>query len=209
MRKSGRFVAALTGGIGTGKSSVLAEFERLGAATVCLDQVAREQAKKGREGYAAIVKAFGRGILDAEGNIDRPRLGARVFRSPAARRRLERAAHPLILAEMRRLIARLRGVVVVDVPLLFEAGLQDRFDATLLVSCRPEEQVRRVMRRDGLPAAEVRRRIKAQWPLARKRALADFTLDNDGTPKDLRAKVRALHAGLALFPGGTPTWKRR
>lgn len=199
-----RFVAGLTGGIGTGKSSALAEFEALGAPTLSLDRIAREQARPGRAGYRAIVRAFGRRVLDAGGEIDRRALGAKVFGHPAARRKLERVTHPLILREMARLLSRLNGVVVVDAPLLFEAGLRDLFDATFLVACRPAEQLRRVRRRDGLTAVQARRRMAAQWPLARKRALADYVIDNDGTPASLRAKVRAAHAGLALLHGGTP-----
>lgn len=202
--KPKRFVAALTGGIGAGKSAVLAEFERRGAATVSLDRLAREQARPGRAGHRAIVRAFGRGILDENGAVNRRALGEKVFRDPAALRRLERATHPLILREMDRLVSRLRGVVVVDVPLLFEKKLEDRFDATLLVACPEAERVRRVVRRDGLKAAEVRRRAAAQMPEAAQRRRADFTLENDGTPAALRAKVRALHAGLSLLYGGTP-----
>jgi len=198
----GRFVVGLTGGIGTGKSSVLAEFERLGAATISLDQLAREQARPGRDGWSAIVCAFGRGILDRSGRIDRRALGIVVFRDPAARRRLERATHPLILKEMTRLISRLTGLVVVDVPLLFEKGLERHFDVTVLVSCRVSTQARRVIRRDGMSAAEVRRRMSAQWPTARKKALADFTISNDGTLAQLRAGVKSLHAVLTLFYGG-------
>jgi dephospho-CoA kinase len=202
--KPKRFVAALTGGIGAGKSTVLAELESLGAATISLDRLAREQARPGRAGHRAIVRAFGRGVLDAKGGIDRRALGEKAFRDPAALRRLERATHPLILREMERLVSRLRGVVVVDVPLLFEKNLQDRFDATLLVTCRDAERVRRVARRDGLSPAEVRRRAAAQLPQDEKRRRADFTLENDGTPAALRAKTRALHAGLSLLYGGTP-----
>jgi len=109
MSRPRRLLVGLTGGIGTGKSSALAEFERLGAATVSLDQIAREQAKRGREGWKAIKRTFGSAVLDESGNIDRRKLGARVFRRPADRRRLERATHPLILREMKRLIARLDG----------------------------------------------------------------------------------------------------
>ena len=202
--KPKRFVAALTGGIGSGKSSALAEFERCGAATVSLDQIAREQARPGRDGYKSILRAFGRGILDKKGRIDRRKLGESVFQNAAARRKLERVTHPSILRELERCLSRMNGVIVVDVPLLFEKNLQDRFDATLLVACPPSEQVRRVMRRDKLSAAEVRRRIRAQLPLDEKRRRADFTLDNDAAPAALRAKVRAAHAGLALLYGGTP-----
>lgn len=202
--KPQRFVAGLTGGIGSGKSSALAEFERLGASTLSLDQIAREQARPGRDGYRAIVRAFGRNVLDRKGDVDRRKLGELVFKDASARRKLERVTHPLILRELERCLSRMNGLVVVDVPLLFEKNLQDRFDATLLVACPPAEQVRRVMRRDKLAAAEVRRRVKAQLPLDEKRRRADLTLDNDAAPAALRAKVRAVHAGLALLYGGTP-----
>ena len=202
--KPKRFVVGLTGGIGTGKSSVLSEFKRLGAATVNLDEIAREQARPGRTGYRAILRAFGRGILDKKGSIDRALLGEIVFRDPAARRRLERATHPPILREMKRLIGRLKGLVVVDVPLLFEKGLQDDFDATVLVDCRLRTQIRRVVRRDGLSPAEVRRRIAAQMPMAKKRVRADFAMDNEASLSSLRVRVKALRSLLMLLYGGTP-----
>lgn len=203
--KPKRFVVGLTGGIGTGKSSVLAELERAGASTLSLDQIAHEQAKPGGDAYKAIVRAFGLEVLKkGSRRINRQKLGEIVFRSKSARTKLERITHPLILKEAQRLISHLHGVVVVDVPLLFEVGLQKRFDATLLVACRPAEQLRRVMRRDRLSAADARRRLAAQWPLDKKRRLADLTVDNDGTLKDLRAATRAVHAGLALLYGGTP-----
>lgn len=198
-----RFVVGLTGGIGAGKSMALAEFGRLGAATVSLDRVARELARPGRSGHRAIVRAFGRSALGPDGSVDRRALAARAFRDASVRRRLERATHPGILREMRRRLRGLRGVVVVDAPLLFEAGLRDRFDAALLVACADARRTRRVCRRDGLTAADARRRIAAQWPQDRKRRLADLTLDNDGTRAALRARVRAAHAGLSLLYGGT------
>lgn len=197
-----RFVVGLTGGIGTGKSAALGEFERCGAAALSLDQIAHQQARPGREGHRAIIRAFGRAVLDAHGRIDRRALGELVFRDAAARRRLERAVHPPILREMARILARVQGLAVVDVPLLFEKGLQSRFDVTVLVACAPAVQLRRVVKRDGLSAAAVRRRIRAQWALARKRKLADFTLDNGGTPAQLRARVRSLFEVLTHLSGG-------
>lgn len=198
------FVVGLTGGIGTGKSSALAEFERLGASTVSLDQIAHEQAKPGREGYKSIVKAFGKEMLRADGLIDRRALGEKVFQSPAALRKLEKATHPSILREMEKLVASLEGVVVVDVPLLFEKKLQKQFDATVLISSNSAAQRRRVRKRDGLTPMEVRKRMKAQLSLAAKRRLADYTIDNNQTIQQLQIKVRALHAGLTLLFGGTP-----
>lgn len=202
--KPPRFVVGLTGGIGTGKSTALAEFEALGASTLSLDQIAHEQAKPDGDAYKAIVKAFGLEVLDGSRRIDRRKLGAKVFKDKTARTKLERLTHPLILKEMKTLLGQMKGVVIVDVPLLFEVGMQKSFDATVLVACRPSEQVRRVVARDGLSPAEARRRVKAQWPVDKKRALADFTLENDGTPAALRAQAKAVHAGLALLYGGTP-----
>lgn len=199
-----RFVVGLTGGIATGKSTALAEFARRGAAVVSLDGIAHEQARPGGAAHRAIVRDFGTCVLKRDGTIDRAFLGRIVFADAAARRGLEKATHPLILREMERRVRRARGVVVVDVPLLFEKKLQGRFDATLLVACPPGQQARRLARRDGLPPAEVRRRLAAQWPLSRKRALADAVIENDSTPAALRAKVRAWHAGLTLLHGGTP-----
>jgi dephospho-CoA kinase len=198
-----RFVVGLTGGIGTGKSSALKEFDKLGASTVSLDQIAHEQAKPGREGYRAIVRAFGKNVLGAQGLIDRRALGEQVFKSPAALRKLERTTHPIILTEMKRLVNTHKGVVVVDVPLLFEKKLQKNFDATVLVSCDLATQRRRVIKRDGLTAEQFRRRVAAQMPLDAKRRRADYTIENNTTLPALRAKVRGAQHGLALLYGGT------
>lgn len=195
-------MVGLTGGIGTGKSSALHAFEKLGAATVSLDQIAKEQAKPGRPGYKAIVKDFGTCILKNDGSIDRALLGRVVFNDKRARLGLERATHPLILKEMKALIGRLSGVVVVDVPLLFEKKLQRNFDATILISCSPDKQLKRIVKRDGLNAKEARLRIKAQLPLARKEKLADVTIRNDKDIRQLEKKVTQYHEGLTLLLGG-------
>jgi dephospho-CoA kinase len=204
LKKPKRFVVGLTGGIGTGKSTALKEFDRLGASTISLDQIAHAQAQPGGQAYKAIVKAFGSEVLDGSKRIDRQKLGAIVFRSKSARTRLERLTHPLILKEANEIISRLKGVVIVDVPLLFEGGHQKHYDATLLVTCSKKNQLSRVMRRDKLSPAEAKRRIAAQWSLEKKRSLADFTVENDTTPADLHTQTRAVHAGLALLYGGTP-----
>lgn len=197
-----RFVVGLTGGIGTGKSSALKAFEKRGAATVCLDQIAREQAKPGRDGYKAIVKAFGPCILRDDKTINRSLLGEVVFGDKRARLGLERATHPLILKEMKGLIGRSKGIVVVDVPLLFEKKLQKNFDATMLIACEPERQIERIIKRDGLSPREARLRIKAQLPLARKRELADVTINNDKDIKQLDKAVNDYHSSLSLLFGG-------
>lgn len=200
--KTKRFVVGLTGGIGTGKSEALNIFDRLGAATVSLDQIAKEQAKPGREGYKAIVKNFGTCILKIDGNIDRALLGRVIFSDKRAKLGLERATHPLILKEMKELIGRLKGLVVVDVPLLFEKKLQKHFDATILISCKPEKQLKRIIARDGLDLASAKLRVKAQLPLGQKRKLADITIHNDKSLNNLSRQIHEYHEGLTLLHGG-------
>src|SRR5579862_7538479 len=134
MRK-GRITIGLTGGLGTGKSTALAELKRLGAATVCADELAHELSTKGGAVSRAVRRLFGAGYLRADGSVDRAALARRVFTDPAARARLERAAHPLILREARKRLARQRSAVaVVDAPVLFEGRLERQFDLTVVVS---------------------------------------------------------------------------
>lgn len=202
--KPSRFVVGLTGGIGSGKSTALGAFEDLGAATVSLDQIAKEQAKPGRDGYKAIVKAFGSCILKGDGTIDRALLGRVIFSDKRAKLGLERATHPLILKEMKELVGRLKGLVVVDVPLLFEKKLQKNFDATILIACKPEKQLKRITKRDGLDSQEARLRIKAQMPLDEKRRMADVSIDNDKDVAHLNATITEYHLGLTLLHRGLP-----
>lgn len=202
MKKPRRFVLGLTGGIGTGKSSALRAFESRGAATICVDQIAKEQAKPGREGYKAIVKVFGRCILNDDKSINRALLGRVIFSDKRAKLGLERVTHPLILKEMKRLVGKLSGLVVVDVPLLFEKKLQKNFDATMVIACKPQKQLQRIIKRDGLNSQEARRRVKAQLPLDQKRKLADVTINNDKDIKYLDKHIHDYHSGLNLLLGG-------
>jgi dephospho-CoA kinase len=202
--KPKRFVIGLTGGIGTGKSAALKAFEGLGAATVCLDQIAKEQAKPGREGYRAIVKSFGRCILNKDATIDRALLGRVIFSDKRAKAGLERATHPLILKEMKRIVSKLTGVVIVDVPLLFEKNLQKNFDATILIACKPQTQLKRIIKRDGLDSKEARLRIKAQLPLDQKRTLADVTIDNDTNINFFNRHINEYYLGITLLHRGLP-----
>lgn len=193
----------LTGGIGSGKTEALRAFARQGAETLCLDEVAHRVLLRGAAAYRPVVRAFGRAILDARGEIDRRALGRIVFASPRARRRLERLTHPRILREMRRrLRAHGRGLLVVDAPLLFEAGWEKDFDLTLLVSAGVGTRLRRLARRDRLPAAQLRRRMAAQMPAAEKAARADVVLRNDGTRRELLDQVREYHRAFELIYGG-------
>ena len=147
----------------------------------------------------SIVRTFGRGFVSPSGDLDRAALASRVFRSASLRRKLERATHPVILREMRRRISRSRRpVVVADVPLLFEAGLSDTFDATAVVSA-PRAQVLRRLQRRGMDRAEALRRMKAQMNLSKKESLADIVIRNEGGRTSLFKKAKQYYQAFELI----------
>ena len=199
-RGEGVLRVGLTGGIASGKSEALRAFEAAGAEAISLDDISHEVSRKGGPAYRSVVRAFGRSILGPDGEIDRRRLGARVFRDAAARRRLEAATHPVILRRMRALLAACRRpVAVVDAPLLFEAGLETDFDVTVLVSAGKELQLRRLMRRDGFSRCEALARVRAQLPTARKERKADVVVPNARGRGELRRRVREYQKAFELI----------
>jgi dephospho-CoA kinase len=188
----------LTGGIGSGKSTVSAMLAELGAVVVDSDRLAREVVEPGTPGLAAVVAEFGPHILTAEGALDRPALAAIVFADPAARQRLEAITHPLVRARARDLEAAAAdgSVVVHDVPLLVETGQADRFDAVIVVDADVETQVSRIAASRGMDPADVRARIDAQASREQRRAAADYVIVNDGSLEDLRREVAAVWAAI-------------
>lgn len=194
----------LTGGIGSGKTTALREFARLGARTLDLDQISRDLSRPGRPGCRRILKAFGPSVSASAGGVDRKKLAGLVFSSPPLLRRLERLTHPLILSAMRRWAARpsVRASVV-DVPLLFEKRLGGEFDATLLVTASRSSRLARVSRRDRVPEKAVSRRMNAQMPERDKKRLADVTVSNEGSANDLRRKIREYYKAFELIHGRT------
>lgn len=191
------FVVGLTGGIGSGKSAVGECFVRRGVPLIDTDLIARELTAAGGAALPAIRKAFGDGILAADGTLDRAAMRAMVFSDRGARARLERILHPLIRAESdSRCAAAAAGApyVVVAVPLLVESGMwQNRVDRVLVVDCAETTQLARVMKRSGLSADEVRAIISAQAPRARRLAAADDVLHNDGDLAEIDPRVGTLH----------------
>lgn len=174
----------LTGGIASGKTAVSRRLAELGAAVLDADAFAREAVKRGSPGLEEIVRAFGGGMLDKEGCLDRRRLGAVVFSDEAARLRLNGILHPIIRAEMIKAAeaAERDGfrVIVFDVPLLIECGWQEMADEVWLVIAQEGERVRRIMARDGLSEAAARQRIASQMSDEEKRPFADVIIDNSG-----------------------------
>jgi dephospho-CoA kinase len=180
----------LTGGIGSGKSTVSALLVQRGAVLVDADLIAREVVQPGTPGLAAVVEAFGPGVLAADGSLDRPALAAIVFADPDARRRLDGIVHPLVRARAAELIAAAPpdAVVVQDVPLLVETGQSASYDLVLVVEADQETRVARLVER-GLTEADARARIAAQATDEQRRAVADVVLDNSGSREQLAAQV--------------------
>jgi len=180
----------LTGGIGSGKSTVSRLLAERGAVIVDADQIAREVVAAGTPGLAAVADAFGAGVLTPEGELDRPALAAIVFADEQARRRLDAIVHPLVrqrAAEVER--AAPEGAVVVhDVPLLVETGQAASYDLVLVVEADPDTRVARLVQR-GLNAEDARARMAAQATDDQRRAAADVVLDNSGPPEQLAAQV--------------------
>jgi dephospho-CoA kinase len=185
--------AALTGGIATGKSYCLARFAALGASTIDADALAREVVAAGSSGLAAVVSAFGSGVLAADGSLDRPALGRIVFADGKARATLEAIVHPEVYRRIREWFANLpsgTGVAIADIPLVFETGHNHDFDAVVVVACAPEIQLRRVIDRDGLSETDARARIAAQWPIEEKVRRANHVIWTDRGFADTDRQVR-------------------
>ena len=174
----------LTGGIASGKSTVMGLLKAMGLATISLDEISRQILLPRTSGYLEVLSFFGSSILLPSGEIDRPALGKIIFSDAKKRKRLESITHPLILQEMEREISQLEKageeVVIVEVPLLVETGMIDEFDQIWLVYADEEEQLKRLIARDGLKTEDARLRLKAQLSLQDKQAYADEIVYNTG-----------------------------
>jgi dephospho-CoA kinase len=189
----------LTGGIGSGKSTVAALLADLGATVIDADALSRASTAAGGAAIAPIREAFGADAIDAHGALNRDRMRALVFAQPDARARLEAIVHPLVRAEIdRRCAAMQGGCAVLDLPLLAEsAAWQQRLDTVWVVDCAPPTQVRRVMQRNGWTQAQVEAVMAAQASRAQRLAIADTVIDNDSASlSELQAAVRQAYAEL-------------
>jgi dephospho-CoA kinase len=187
----------LTGGIASGKSLVAELFRRLGAVVIDSDRIAREVVEPGTTGCQLVVAEFGQDILAPDGTIDRAKLGSIIFSDRERRNTLNAILHPLIINTIRERIAALGrkypgALVVADIPLLIECGLQHEFDAVIVVWSPVELQRKRLMERDGLGAAEAQQRIDAQMALNEKQTHATFVVKNDGSEKQTEEQVKKI-----------------
>ena len=194
----------LTGGIGSGKSTVAAAWQALGAWVVDADAVSRALTAPGGAAIEPIRQAFGPAFIAPDGALDRARMRERAFQDAQARQQLEAILHPLVAeatrAEALRAQAAAAALVLFDIPLLVESGRwRMQLDRVVVVDCLPETQVRRVMSRSGLAEDEVRRIMRAQAPREQRLAAADAVVFNDGLSlEQLRTEVRALSQCFGL-----------
>ncbi len=192
----------LTGGIATGKSAVTRLLAARGAVTFSADEAARAVLVSKGPALRRIAAEFGPEMLTSLGDLDRGRMGRLVFADSEARRRLERILHPLIRSLLRAQIEAARSdlaseaLLVVEIPLLYEGGLETWFDEVVVVAASEAKQRERLRQRNGLDPAEIDRRLAAQWPLDRKIARADHVLVNDGSLPQLDAAVETLWQSL-------------
>lgn len=191
-------VYGLTGGIGSGKSTVAELLEAYGIPVVSADELSRIVVAKGSEGLKGVVELFGDGVLDERGELDRRKMAAIVFQDPSKRRQLEAILHPRIRERFEQVLDALEKagheVAVYEVPLLFEKNLQGEMKAVILVTADDEVRIRRVRERDDVTESEVRARITTQMDEATKRKRADYVIENNGSMDDLRREVEFLLA---------------
>lgn len=191
---------AITGGAGTGKSTVARMFKELGAEVLDADQIAREAVAVGAPAWAELRRLYGPDYFHADGALNRSRLAQLVFADPEERRRLDGLIHPRVEAELQARVAALgrRGaaLVLVEVPLLFETGRERAFERVIVVAAPEALQIRRLRARDGRGEAEIRGILAAQWSLQDKVARADFVVDNGGELTQTRRQVKNIWEDL-------------
>ncbi len=196
----------LTGSIAVGKSTVCNIFRDLGCYVIDADRTARDVVAKGTDGLRQIVAAFGEDVLADGGELDRAKLGSIVFADEAKRSKLNAIVHPLVIAEQDRLLneaakAGKADIAIVDAALMIESGSYRRFAKLIVVWCRPEIQLERLMRRDGLSQAAAEQRIAAQMTQEEKKRYADMLIDTSGTLDDTHRETVAVFEQMTKLIG--------
>ncbi len=203
--------AGLTGGIGCGKSTVATMMRELGCRVLDADALARDLAEPGQPAFHEIVQSFGKEILGADGRMDRSRMAHLVFSDASKLAALNAILHPRVIAEHQRQLAEIArtdpsAVAVVEAALLVEAGYHKSLDRLIVVWCRPEQQMERLMQPGGraMSRDDAQRRIAAQMPVEEKRRLTTDEIDNSGSLAETRAQVGALVSRLRQLAAAGP-----
>ena len=197
----------LTGSIGVGKSFVTSVFEELGCHVLDADLTAREVVMPGTPGLKAITEEFGEDILNTDGTLNRKQLGALVFADESRRQRLNNLLHPFIIARQDEIMRGWEaedpnGIGIIDAALMIESGGYKRFDKLIVVHCRPEVQLERLMLRDKLSREEALRRISSQMPQEEKQKFADYLIDTSDGFELTRTQIISVHQKLIRVTRG-------
>lgn len=203
--ETGMIIAGLTGGIATGKSTVAGFFRQAGAVIIDADRIAREVVRPGLPAWRRIVERFGREILREDGEIHRERLGGMIFHNAAQKEILNRIVHPFVFEALADEMESIRrsdpgAVVIQDIPLLFESGMEQRLPRIIVVYVPESVQMIRLMQRNHLSKAEAMARIRSQIPIEEKKRRADILIDNSGTLSETRARSLEVYALLKQSP---------
>jgi dephospho-CoA kinase len=201
-------VVGLTGGIASGKSTVSLIFREAGIPVICADELAHEVVKPGSAALDEIRRTFGDEFIDSDGNLNRAAMARLVFKDKNKRQDLESIVHPRVAEEQGKLIRQFavqgHNIVVVDVPLLYESGLEDSFDMILVAYVPPEVQIQRLIARDEVTAKEGRSRLDAQLPIDKKKKLAGRIIDNTGPVEHTREQVLGIIKELCALAESGP-----
>jgi len=184
-----RLVLGITGGVASGKTTVMRLLTQAGIPTVSSDDLSHQVIRKGTPVYRKVLKRFGQGIVRSNGQISRGDLGHIVFRDPSERRWLERQIHPVVVRKLKHFIRSHHGTMALDIPLLFEARLQKLVDKIIVVYSSRAQQMERLRRRNGLSRQEALARIASQMSLSSKRRRTKFVLENTGSLARLRRQL--------------------
>ena len=193
-------VIGLTGGIGTGKSSVAGFFREKGVPVIDLDEIVHELQRPGKQVYRRIVEEFGESILNSDGTINRKLLGKIVFSDRSKLEKLNSIVHPAVIEKLKDILMKYQSagqeMLVVEVPLLYEVGLEKLFDHVVVVYAPEEIQIERIMKRDGLSREEALSRIRNQLSIEEKRRRADVVIDNSGNLEKTRKEFERVFSIL-------------
>lgn len=198
-------VIGITGGIATGKTTVLQMFSELGVETASADQIAREVLSRGEPAILEAIREFGSDIVGPDGEIDRKKLGDRIFTNPELREKLNRIMHPRIIARIEQIVSEFRGkwgeetdaVMAIEIPLLFECGLENMVDKVVVVAAEQDTVLNRLMSRDRLSMEAAKERVLAQTPLSEKIARADQVIWTDQDILNIKERVSRVFRWIA------------
>lgn len=194
-------IVAITGGFSTGKTTVANIFEELGAEVIDSDKLAHDIYSPNKPAWNKIVKYFGKSILCKNKKIDRSKLADIVFKNKENIKKLNSIVHPYVEKELKSIINKYKKnkknkILIIEVPLLFEAGMREMFDKIIVVSCGAEEQYMRIKKKYKKNDKEISQRIKSQWDLSKKEGLADYIIDNNGTKRDTKRQIIRIFNSL-------------